>query len=84
MSIIRVDGYEIETKDIVEITSAGWRKCGFHIHLVGRKVIRIQEDEPYYMSPSGVAEINDRYRRLKNKVIAKWEADKSEVETFNL
>ena len=84
MSIIRIEGHEIETKDITKIVEAGWRKCGFEIHLVGPRVIKIQEDEPYDMMPSGVTIINDRYRKLREYVKVKWEADKSKVETFNL
>lgn len=84
MSIIRVEGHEIDTKDIVKITEADWRRCGFKIHLVGPRVITIDEKEPYDMTPSGVARINDRYRKLRDAVKAKWEADKSEIETFNL
>ena len=34
--------------------------------------------------PSGVANINDRYRKLKEDIKAKWEADKSDIQTFNL
>ena len=84
MSIIRIEGHEIETKEITKIIEVGWRKCGFEVHLVGPRVIKIQENEPYDMMPSGVARINDRYRKLREDVKAKWEADKSEVETFNL
>ena len=84
MSIIRVEGHEIDTKDIVKITDAGWRRIGFQIHLVGPKVITIDRKEPYDMTPWGVAELSRPYRRLREEIEAKWEADKSEIETFCL
>ncbi len=84
MSIIRVEGHEIETRDIVKIEDAGHRMCGFRIILVGPRVIYIAENEPYDMTPGDVGKINDRYRALQEKVEAKWEEDKSDIETFNL
>tara|TARA_R110000787_G_scaffold194120_1_gene305675 strand:- start:5276 stop:5530 length:255 start_codon:yes stop_codon:yes gene_type:complete len=84
MTIIRVEGHEIDTKDIVKITDAGWRRIGFHIHLVGPRVIKIDRSEPYDMMPMDVRELYRRYEELKRSVENKWEADKSEIETFNL
>lgn len=84
MAIIRVEGHEIDTKDIVKITDAGWRRIGFHIHLVGPKVIRVDRSEPYDMMPMDVAQLYRPYDELRDKIKNKWEADKSEIETFCL
>jgi len=84
MTKIRVESYEIDTKDIVKITDAGWRRIGFHIHLVGGRVIAIDREKPYDMTPAGVSDLSRPYRRLKEEVKKKWEADKSEIETFCL
>jgi len=84
MTKIRVESYEIDTKDIVKITDAGWRRIGFHIHLVGGRVIAIDRKEPYDMVPSMVGDLRRPYERLRKEVEKKWEADKSEIETFCL
>lgn len=84
MSIIIVEGQKIETEDITKIVESGWRKCGFEIHLVGPRVMKFQEDEPYDITPSDLHEINNKYRKLRESVKAKWLADKSDIETFNL
>lgn len=84
MTKIRVESHEIDTKDIVKITDAGWRRIGFEIHLVGGKVISIDRPEPYDMTPMGVRDLSNPYDRLRQKVEEKWNADKSEIETFCL
>lgn len=84
MSVIRVEGHEIDTKDIVKITDAGWRRIGFHIHLVGPKVIKIDRKQPYDMYPMDVSRLAGPFNRLRASVEKKRNADKSEIETFNL
>lgn len=84
MSKIIVEGYEIETKEIVKITDAGHRRCGFIIHLIGPRKLTIDEPEPYDAMPSFVANINDRYRRLRIKIQEEWDKDKTDIKTFNL
>jgi hypothetical protein len=84
MSVIRVEGHEIDTKDIVQITDAGWRRIGFHIHLVGPKVIKIDRKQLYDMCPMDVRELASPFNRLRASIEKKWNADKSEIETFNL
>lgn len=77
MKII-VEGYEIETREITHITEAGRRRCGFIIHLTGNKSITIDQKEPYDAYPSEVAQINDKYRELRKKVVKEWEKDKAD------
>ncbi len=84
MSIIIVNGHEIETKNITKIIEAGWRKCGFEIHMIGPKIIKIQEDEPWDASISKVQEINNKYRRLRQKIESEWEKDKTQKKILNL
>lgn len=84
MTKIRVESHEIDTKDIVKITDAGWRRIGFEIHLVGGEVISVDRPEPYDMTPMGVSDLSRPYRELREKIERKWEEDKSEIETFCL
>jgi len=84
MTKIRVESYEIDTKDIVKITDAGWRRIGFHIHLVGGRVLTIDREKPYDMTGERVSALRDPYRRLRKEVEKKWAEDKSEIETFCL
>ena len=83
MKII-VEGHEIETKEITSIEEAGWRRHGFIITLIGNRKIDISIPEKYDMRPSECRIINDRYRRLRNKVEEMWEKDKTDVPIFNL
>lgn len=84
MTIIRVESHEIDTKDIVKITNADWRRIGFKIYLVGGKIITIDRHEPYDMTPMGVADLGRPYDELRKSVEEKWNTDKSEIETFCL
>lgn len=81
---IYVCGKEIETKEIIQITSSESRTHGFIIHLVGERQIDISESERYDDYPGDKRIKNDRYRRLKEKVIAEWEKDKTEFIILNL
>tara|TARA_R110000803_G_scaffold4054_8_gene13907 strand:- start:2719 stop:2973 length:255 start_codon:yes stop_codon:yes gene_type:complete len=84
MTLLRVEGYEIDTKNIVKITDADWRRIGFHIHLVGPRVIKIDRPEPYDMTPMGVRELSRPYEALRDKVEKKWNDNKSQIETICL
>jgi hypothetical protein len=84
MTKIRVEGVEIDTKDIVKITDAGRRRIGFKIHLVGPRVVTIDRPEPYDMIPMEVGQLHKPYDELRKIVEKKWAEDKSEIEAFNL
>lgn len=73
---IYVTGIEVETKDIINITEAGFRTHGFIIHLIGNQTIDITKPQNYDMSTNACASINDKYAVLKDKVKAEWEKDK--------
>ena len=73
---IYVKGNEIETKEIISIKEAGWRKCGFTIYLTENRKLVIEENEPYDAYPSEVALINDKYRELRKKIEEQWSKDK--------
>ena len=82
--LIYVEGFEIETKEIISIESAGWRKCGFTIKLTNDRELFIGEKEPYDAYPHEVAFINNRYRVLRNKIEEQWNKDKIEHVVLNL
>jgi hypothetical protein len=84
MALLRVEGYEIDTIDIVKITDADRRRIGFNIHLVGPSVIKIDRHEPYDMTPMGVRELSRPYEALRDKVEKKWNDNKSKIETMCL
>lgn len=75
MEII-VENHKIETKEITDIEEAGHRMHGFIIHLIGCKSVHITKPQHYYMSDYDCAQINDRYRKLRESVRSKWEEDK--------
>jgi len=83
MKII-VEGHEIETREIVKIEEAGGRRHGFVIHLIGPKTIDLTIPEEYESYSYELANINDRYRKLRNEVIEYWEKDKTDIPVLNL
>ena len=83
MEII-VEGYKIETKDIVSIKVAGGRTHGFIIQLIGNSRIFITIPKNHHMHPNEFILINDRYRKLREKVEAKWNEDKTDIPIFSL
>lgn len=82
--VIIVEGHEIETKEITQIKEAGHREHGFVIHLIGGKKVNITERENYDAYHSELARINDRYRKLREKVEEYWNKDKTEYIVLNL
>ena len=83
MKII-VQGKEIETKEITQITESPRRHHGFTIHLAGEKSVFIGEEEEYNMSNHEKGNINDRYHNLRKRVEEKWNEDKTEFVILNL
>ena len=81
---IVVDNKVVETKEIVSIKESGRRKHGFIIYLIDGSNIKIEQEEDYDMMPSRCGDINDRYRRLKDKVITEWNKDKTEITVLTL
>ena len=82
--LIYVEGVEIETREIISIENAGWRKCGFTIKMTNNRELFIGEKERYDSYPHEVAFINSRYRVLRNKVEEQWRKDKIEHVVLNL
>ena len=82
--IIYVEGNEIETKEIISIKNAGWRRCGFTIYLTNNRKLVLEEKEPYDAYPSEVARINDRYRRLRKDIEEQWNKDKCDHVVLSL
>jgi len=81
---IYVQGKEIETKEIVQITEAGFRTHGFIIHLIGEREIPITQDELYDSYNHDKARINDKYRNLRERVESEWNKDKTDFIILNL
>ena len=81
---ILVEGIEIETKEIADIQEVKGRKFGFVIYLSNDRKIRITEDMAYESTISERRYINNKYKRLKEQVVAKWKEDKIDVPVFNL
>ena len=81
---ILVEGIEIETKEIADIQEVTGRQFGFIIYLVNDRKIRITEDMAYESTISERRYINNKYKRLKEQVVAKWEEDKIDIPVFNL
>jgi hypothetical protein len=84
VALIRVEGYEIDTTDIVKITDAGFRRIGFHIHLVGPRVIKIDKHQPYDITPMTARDLSRPYEALRDKIEKKWNGNKSQIETMGL
>ena len=81
---ILVEGIEIETKEIVDIQEVTGRQFGFVVYLSNDRKIRITEDMAYESTISERRCINNKYKRLKEQVVAKWEEDKIDIPVFNL
>jgi len=81
---IYVQGKEIETKEIVQITEAGFRTHGFIIHLIGEREIPITQDEVYDMTDRDKGYINDKYRNLRERVESEWNKDKADYIILNI
>tara|TARA_R110002167_G_scaffold32398_1_gene105196 strand:+ start:102 stop:353 length:252 start_codon:yes stop_codon:yes gene_type:complete len=82
--IINVEGTDIETKEIVSIKDAGWRMHGFIIKLTEAREVKVCKPQEYDMTPQDCGWINDRYRKLEDKVHALWQSDKREIPTLTI
>lgn len=82
--IIIVQNKEIETKDIIQIKEPSGKFHGFEIYLTNDRIIPIIEVEKHDMYNSQKANINDRYSKLKERVIEEWNKDKTEFIVLNL
>ena len=82
--IIYIQGKEVETRHILKISEAGFRRHGFEIHLIDGKIVSITEKQNYDSTNLTLAGINDRYRALREKVEEKWKEDKVDYTSLYL
>lgn len=82
--IINIKGTDVETKEIVAITEAGWRTHGFIVHLTEKRTINVTEPQEYDMTPGDCGYINDGYRKMREEIEEYWNKDKRDVPVIGL
>lgn len=80
---IYVEGKEIETKEIIQIRDAG--ECyGFVIYLTGGRLLNIIQGKDHRITSEENEIIKQKHNALKDKVIEKWNEDKTDFIVLNL
>ena len=79
---IYVEGKEIETKEIIQIRDVKLVHNGFIICLTEERFINISES--CKMGYKENESIKQKYNALKEKVIEKWNEDKTDFIVLNL
>ena len=79
---IYVEGREIETKDIVQIRDVKPVYNGFIVCLTGERFVHLSES--CKMGYKENESIKQKYNALKEKVIEKWNEDKTDFIVLNL
>lgn len=89
---ILVQNKVVETKEIADIVDIEAdkkmflnREAGFKIiFLDGISEIVFKQNIPYESYPREISAIKDKWKKLMNDVVKKWQSDKTEIEAFKL
>jgi len=89
---ILIQGKLVETKNIADITDIEAHKIMFLNREAGFKITFLDESAemvfkqniPYESYPSEISAIKNKWRLMMDKVIEKWQSDKTEIETFKI
>lgn len=88
---ILVQNKVVETKEIADIVDIEAdkkmflnRDAGFKIILLNGEVLSFIEPIAYESTPLDISYKKQKWARLMNDVKAKWQSDKTEIETFKL
>lgn len=89
---ILIQNKVVETKDIANIVDIEAdkkmflnREAGFKIiFLDGSPEMEFKENIPYESYPHEICYKKEKWKELMNKVIEKWQADKTEIPTITL
>ena len=82
--IINIKGIDVETREIVSISNAGWRMHGFIVNLTGGRVIEVCQKEAYDMTPQDCGYINSDYRKMREEIEKYWNSDKRDVPVIGI
>lgn len=88
---IAIQGYVLDTKDIIDIVDVEAnkrmfinREAGFIVKLKDNTEKIFKENIPYETYPSEIGRIKEKWRGLQKQVTEKWQSDKNEIQNFKL